>query len=66
MTKIVNGQVSHIALFPQLVFTPWNGGEISVGSLIYSSSFVGHRESHKFDSRAVGDSQFFLRARASF
>jgi hypothetical protein len=54
------------ALFPQFVFTPWSGGEISLGALLYSSTFVGHRETHKFDSRATGDSMVFLRARASF
>lgn len=52
-------------LYPQVVFKPWQGGELVIGSFIYSSSFVGFDESTKFNSRAAGSSSVFIQARAS-
>jgi len=53
-------------LFPQFIFKPWDGGELSIGALLYSSLFYGNREEKKFDSRATGASTLFLRATAYF
>lgn len=65
----VNLNDGSFALFPQLTLTPWSGGEITLGALLYSRLFksVGDKDPDKrFETEAVGSSFVFLQTKASF
>jgi len=64
--NIFNLDEGSFVLFPALILKPWDGGEISMGSFLFSSSFPGSDPKRKFDSPAAGASNVFLKARASF
>ncbi|MCB9729049.1 MAG: hypothetical protein H6744_07030 [Deltaproteobacteria bacterium] len=65
--NIVNVDDGSFVLFPQLTATPWTGGEITLGALLYSGDLKKERDvSKKFESLVVGSSTVFLRAKASF
>ena len=66
MFNIFNLDDQSFVLFPALILKPWDSGEISMGSFLYSSSFPDSDPSRKFDSPAAGASNIFLKARASF
>lgn len=64
---IVNLDDGSFVLYPQITATPWTGGEITLGALIYSGDLKKQRDvSKKFESLVVGSSTVFLRAKASF
>ncbi|MEZ4268133.1 MAG: DUF1302 family protein [Myxococcota bacterium] len=64
---IVNVDDGSFVLYPQITATPWTGGEITLGALIYSGDLKKKRDvSKKFESLVVGSSSVFLRAKASF
>ncbi len=57
----LTGDDASAVLFPQIVVTPWNGGEISVGAFLFLGS-----ESSKFGSAVTGAPTVFMKAKASF
>lgn len=63
---IVNLDDGSFVLFPQLTFTPFSGGEITLAAFLFSSLLSDSDPSKKFESPAVGDSTILLKARASF
>jgi hypothetical protein len=64
--NIFNLDDGSFVLFPALILKPWDSGEISMGSFLFSSTFPGSDPARKFDSPAAGASNFFVKARASF
>ena len=65
----VNLDDGSFALFPQVTLTPWSGGEISVGALLYSRLFTAPKDrdpAKRFETEAVGPSFLFLQTKASF
>lgn len=59
--SIIDLQDRSFVLFPQVVATPWNGGEVSVGAFL----FMGPDDT-KFGSDVAGRSTVFVKGKASF
>lgn len=64
--SIINLDDQSFVFFPSLTFRGWDGGELSMGALVYSSSFPGADPTRKFDSPAAGASTAFFKAKAKF
>ncbi|PIE18404.1 MAG: hypothetical protein CSA66_04795 [Proteobacteria bacterium] len=62
--NVFNLQDGSFVLYPQLSVKPWQGGELILGTFIYSSALTGFDEANKFDSRAAGQTSVFVQARA--
>ena len=62
---ILNFQDQSFVLFPQIVLTPFSGGELSVGAFLYSGLFGLSRDT-KFGTPIAGASTVFTKARFSF